>query len=632
MEPKTIEVKGAREHNLKNVSLSLPRNKLICFTGVSGSGKSSFAFDTLYAEGRRRYIESLSAYARQFLGQLTKPDADQITGLSPSISIQQKTSGWNPRSTVGTITQIHDFLRVLFARVGKQHCPDCDKPIVAQTRDQIVRRILDLPDESRIAVIAPVIRGQKGEYRDLFEDMLKKGYARARVDGQIMALTDDPNLERNRKHNIEIVIDRLVIREKDRSRLADAVDQALTLGEGTLIVQPLDEMDAPDQPGRKRKKISRSPGDLLLSSKYACPECGRSFEPPSPQMFSFNSPVGMCHQCEGLGTRFDFDEDLLVPDPKKSFLNLAVAPMRTKIGKWRKHIYQGVAEHLGIDLKTPWKDLAKSARDALLYGTGNAHISFQWKTRRWSWKHGGEYEGVVAELREKYKKATSPMVRSYFEKFMRQSICSACHGGRYNPQASHVYLGRKTLVDIGRMSIGDCAEFFRSLKLDKIDAYIAADALKEITGRLRFLEDVGLHYLTLDRSAPTLSGGESQRIRLASQIGAGLVSVLYILDEPSIGLHPRDNDRLLDSLERLRDMGNTVIVVEHDEDTMRRADHIVDFGPGPGVRGGEVVAEGDMKTILHANRSITGKYLSQKEKIDIPQTRRPVTPPKGGEK
>ena len=613
MEPKTIEVKGAREHNLRNVSITLPRNRLIVFTGVSGSGKSSFAFDTLYAEGQRRYVESLSSYARQFLGQLAKPDVDAITGLSPAISIGQRTSGWNPRSTVATITQIHDYLRVLYARIGRQHCPQCGQPITAQTRRQIAGRILSLPAGSRVLILAPVIRGQKGEFREFFADMLKQGFARARVDGAILQLADDPHLERNRRHDIEVVVDRLQISESVGPRLAEAVETALQLGEGTLIVQDV---------GGDRSR--RGGSDLLLSSRYACTSCGLSFEPPSPQMFSFNSPTGMCLECDGLGTRFDFDPDLLVPDPRKSFLKLAIEPMRTRIGRWRRHVYRGVANHVGFDLATPWGKLPQKARDALLYGTGDAHITFEWRWSGGVWRHGGTFAGVMAELREKHRKAKSSFVRAYYEKYMRQTVCPACNGARLNPQALAVRLGDKTIQELLAMPIADAQQFFDKMKLKAVEQVIAEEALKEVRARLRFLTDVGLHYLTLDRTAPTLAGGESQRIRLASQIGSGLVGVLYILDEPSVGLHARDNRRLLDSLERLRDMGNTVIVVEHDEETMRTADHIVDFGPGPGIRGGKVVAEGGIARIMRAKSSITGRYLRGAEEIEVPKHRRPV--------
>lgn len=613
MEPRTITVKGAREHNLKSVSLTLPQSKLICFTGVSGSGKSSLAFDTLFAEGQRRYLESLSSYARQFLGQLPKPDVDQITGLSPAISIQQKTSGWNPRSTVGTITQIHDYLRVLFARVGRQHCTKCGQPIRAQSREQIIERVLELPTGTKASILAPVVRGQKGEYRDLFTDLIKQGYARARVDGQTVALSEAPSLARNIRHNIEAVIDRLTLTTNVRPRLAEAVENALRLGDGTLIVQT--------------EATSGEPTDLLLSSHYACSKCDVSFEPPSPQLLSFNSPQGMCLTCDGMGTTFDFDPELLVPDPRKSFFRYAIDPMRFwgRMGRWRRHIYRGVARHVGFDLDAPWEKLPKKAKDALLYGLGDTHVTFEWKWAGGVHRHGGTFAGALAELREKHRRSKSDFVRQYYEKFMRKSPCPSCHGARLNPQALAVKIADRNINDLCSLSIREAGGFFENVTLTPTEQVIARDVLKEIRGRLTFLCDVGLDYLSLERTAPTLSGGESQRIRLASQIGAGLVGVLYILDEPSIGLHHRDNRRLLDSLCKLRDMGNTVIVVEHDEQTMRTADQIVDFGPGPGVRGGEVVAQGNLDDLMRSKRSVTGSFLRGDEKIDVPSARRPVT-------
>ena len=638
MEPRTITVKGAREHNLQGVSLTIPRGKLVCFTGVSGSGKSSFAFDTLFAEGQRRYLESLSSYARQFLGQLAKPDVDQITGLSPAIAIQQKTGGWNPRSTVGTITQIHDYLRVLFARVGRQHCTGCGRPISAQSREQIIARILDMPEGTMALILAPVVRGQKGEYRDLFDDMIRQGYARARVDGEVVALAEAPKLSRNIRHNIEIVVDRLSLSQGVRSRLAESVEAALKLGDGALIVQtfsgePDSAADARGKPVGKKsstrhgagKGVTRSSSsDLLLSSHYACPACDLSFEPPTPQLLSFNSPSGMCLTCDGLGTTYDFDPALLVPNPRKSFLNLAIEPMRTRIGKWRRHVYRGVAAHVGFELKTPWGKLPEKAKRALLYGLGDTHVTYEWRWSGGVWRHGGTFQGIIADLRDKHRKAKSPMVRAYYEKYMRKATCPDCGGARLNAQALAVRFGGANLNDVASMSITDASAFFDALTLGETEQVIARDVLKEIRGRLAFLRDVGLEYLTLDRAAPTLSGGESQRIRLASQIGAGLVGVMYILDEPSIGLHARDNQRLLESLCRLRDMGNTVIVVEHDEQTMRTADEIVDFGPGPGVRGGHVVAHGDIEKIRASKRSITGAYLRCDEEIETPEKRRPV--------
>ena len=655
MESRTITVKGAREHNLKNISLTLPQGKLICFTGVSGSGKSSFAFDTLFAEGQRRYLESLSSYARQFLGQLAKPAVDQITGLSPAISIQQKTSGWNPRSTVGTITQVHDYLRVLFARVGRQHCPKCGEAITAQSREQIIARILEFPAGTKALLLAPVVRGQKGEYRDLFEDMIKQGSVRARVDGEVSSLSEPPVLARNMRHNIEIVVDRLTVAPSERARLAEAVEAALKLGSGALIVQtvaeaegdnprraildtarvetrvpPVREAEASRRPKPAAQATSRGPApaarELLLSSHYACPRCDVSFEPPSPQLFSFNSPQGMCLTCEGMGTTFDFDPDLLVPDPKKKFFKYAIDPMRFwgRMGRWRRHLYRGVAKHVGFDIEQPWGKLPPKAKEALLYGLGDQHVTYEWRWSGGTWRHGGTFAGVLAELREKHRKAQSGFVREYYEKFMRKARCTACGGARLNEQALSVRIGGRGIHEVSGMSIRDARGFFDGLELGPTESVIARDVLKEICGRLQFLCDVGLDYLALDRTAPTLSGGESQRIRLASQIGAGLVGVLYVLDEPSIGLHARDNQKLLESLCRLRDMGNTVIVVEHDEQTMRAADEIVDFGPGPGVRGGEVVAKGSLAQVAKSRRSITGKYLRGAEQIEVPQRRRPV--------
>jgi excinuclease ABC subunit A len=613
MEPQTIAISGAREHNLRNLSLELPRNRLICFTGVSGSGKSSLAFDTLYAEGQRRYLESLSSYARQFLGQLAKPDVDQITGLSPSISIQQKTGAWNPRSTVATVTQIHDYLRVLYARVGTQHCPQCDRPISAQSREQIIAQVLASLGGRAVLVLAPVVRGQKGEFRDLFEELIRKGYVRARIDGEVFKLAEAPALGKNLRHDIEVVVDRLTVGPETRSRLAEAVDNALQVGEQTVLVARQS-----DSPGES------AGGELLLSSQHACTKCRLSFEPLSPQLFSFNSPAGMCLTCDGLGTRFDFDPELLVPDPKRSFLNRAIEPVRTPIGRWRRHIYEGVARKVGFDLRTPWHKLPARAQRALLYGTGDEHITFEWKWRGGIWRHGGTFKGVIAELGERYKRAKSKFVRAYYEKYMRKTVCPDCGGRRLNAQARAVRVGGKALPEVEGLSVAAAVEFFAGLELPPVQQSIAEEVLKEIRARLEFLADVGLEYLTLDRSAPSLSGGESQRIRLAGQIGSGLVGVLYVLDEPSIGLHARDNRRLLDSLLRLRDAGNTVIVVEHDEETMRSADLIVDFGPGPGVRGGEVVSVGTVGELEVCDRSLTGKYLSGREEIPVPRQRRPV--------
>jgi excinuclease ABC subunit A len=657
MDSTNIIIRGAREHNLQNIHLELPRNQLIVFTGVSGSGKSSLAFDTLYAEGQRRYVESLSSYARQFLGQLQKPDVDYLAGLSPSISIQQKTAGKNPRSTVGTVTEIHDYLRVLYARVGQGHCTICDRPITAQSREQILNRILALPEGTKFLVLAPVVRGQKGEYKDLFQDMLKRGYLRARVDGQIVRLTDDLKLDRRIKHNIEVVVDRLKIDGKVRPRLAEAVEQALNLAEGNIVVASDEEEKNTKYEERRAKsekeaidpssfalRSSHFDSDLVLSAHYACTHCNKSYEPPSPQMFSFNSPHGMCLDCDGLGTRYSFDPDLLVPDPTKSFYDGAipiVGPLRG-MGRWRKHIFEGVAKTFDIDVKKPWADLPDEHKNILLQGTGDRHIAFEWKVRGGNiWKHGGTWEGIVPQLLSSFKKTAAGPRRFQLEKCMRVMRCPTCNGFRLNAQARAVRVGGKTIIETEGMPIGDLAMWIAAggeaspvatppaatleAALDPVQMHIASEVLKEIRARVSFLLNVGLHYLSLDRTAPTLSGGEAQRIRLAGQIGSGLVGVLYILDEPSIGLHPRDNDRLLRSLEKLRDMGNTVLVVEHDEDTMRAADHIVDFGPGPGVRGGHVVAAGSYADIVKTTGSVTGQYLSGKKEIAIPKQRRKPT-------
>ena len=677
-----IVIRGAREHNLRNVSLTLPRNKLIVMTGVSGSGKSSLAFDTLYAEGQRRYVESLSSYARQFLGQMPKPEVDSITGLAPSISIQQKSSGRNPRSTVGTITEIYDYLRVLFARVGQGCCPQCERPITAQTVDQILESLARLPSGRRFMVLAPVVSRQKGEYRDLFEDLLKQGFLRARVNGDIVHLTENLQLDRQMRHNIEVVVDRLSAGTGGRQRLAEALENAVRLSGGSVIISQ--EGDAPvtaSAPGRgKRHALEQTPTapatETLFSTHYACTHCGISYEPPSPQLFSFNSPQGMCVACQGLGIRHDFDQSLLIPDETKSLQQgaiLLLGPIRS-LGRWRKHIYVGVAKALEADhglepdslLTTPWNELPAAVRKQFLLGMGDRHVTYSWKHAGGTWKHGGTYEGYFPELMDAYRKAKNPMRRRQLEKYMQVVPCRVCAGTRLNQQARSVRVttgnrewsqitapaatvspsaatnsrrrgtkqaapvvatverpGCLSLTEVCALSIAEAAEFFQSLKLDATGLFIAEEILKEIRGRLGFLLRCGLNYLTLDRTAPTLSGGETQRIRLAGQIGCGLVGVVYILDEPSIGLHPRDNARLLQSLLDLRDLGNTVIVVEHDEETIRAADHIIDFGPGPGVRGGEVVAAGQLADIQRATRSSTGRFLSGQDQIAVPAQRRP---------
>ncbi|MBS0210516.1 MAG: excinuclease ABC subunit UvrA, partial [Planctomycetes bacterium] len=662
-----IVIKGAREHNLRGVDLVLPRNKLICLTGVSGSGKSSLAFDTLYAEGQRRYVESLSSFARQFIGQMPKPDVELISGLSPSISISQKTSGQNPRSTVGTITEIYDYLRVLYARCGHGHCPNCNRRITAQTREQIIARVAALEVGTKFSLLAPLVKAQKGEFRDLFEELLKEGFVRARVDGTVVSLNDALSLDRQMRHDIEVVIDRLTAGSDIRARLAEAVELALKLGKGNLVValdageasraaaaeerpeEAATEVNDEAPPATSRGRTprgarARSKDDLYLSAHYACTHCNLSFEPPTPQLFSFNSPQGMCPTCMGLGEVFSFVPELLIPDASRSFMQgcFELIGSWRDLGRWRKHIFEGVAATLerqhqlesGTVLETAWEELPAEIRQQLLYGTDDLHITFTWKHGGGVHKYGGKFEGIIPELMGKYSQSKSGMQLRQLEKYMRTMGCGQCQGTRLNPQARAVTIATKSaafadrptrsLPEVCDFAVSEAVEFFGELDLDRTSQIVAAEVLKEIRGRLGFLLNVGLDYLTLSRTAPTLSGGESQRIRLAGQIGCGLVGVLYILDEPSIGLHPRDNDRLLATLEQLRDLGNTVVVVEHDEDTMRNADHLVDFGPGPGVRGGEVVAEGDATAIAKASRSLTGDFLSGRRKIEIPSQRRPI--------
>ncbi len=634
-----IIIQGAREHNLRDVDLVLPRNELICLTGVSGSGKSSLAFDTLFAEGQRRYVESLSTFARQFLGQMPKPDVDHISGLSPSISIAQKSAGSNPRSTVGTITEIYDFLRVLYARVGQGHCPQCQRPITAQSREQIIARIMSQPSKTKFLILAPVVRGQKGEFRDLSADLLKRGFIRARVDGQVVQLADDLSLDRQMRHNIEVVVDRLTLSSSVRSRLAEAVETALKVGDGSLIVVP-DAGSSATTPAARGK--SQHSTDILFSADYACNHCGKSFLPPTPQLFSFNSPQGMCYECDGLGQMFSFDPAKLITSPEKSLAQGCIELLGTwkDLGRWKRHIYKGVADTIerkqelaaGTLLETAWEELTSAQQQIWLWGTGDEHITFTWRGGKNSQKYGGTFDGLIPELLEKYRGAKSKSLLAKLEKFMNVIGCPDCGGERLNPQACAVTLvsshpefaddPARSLPAVSDLSIEAAQKFFSGLELDATGQKIAAEVLKEIRGRLGFLTNVGLDYLSLNRTAPTLSGGETQRIRLAGQIGCGLVGVLYILDEPSIGLHPRDNDRLLDTLKRLRDLGNTVVVVEHDEDTMRAADRIIDFGPGPGIRGGEVVASGSVAQVCQAKRSVTGAYLSGKRQIAVPETRR----------
>lgn len=633
-----IIIKGAREHNLCDVDLVLPRNQLICLTGVSGSGKSSLAFDTLYAEGQRRYVESLSSFARQFLGQMPKPDVDLISGLSPSISISQKSSGNNPRSTVGTITEIYDYLRVLFARVGKGYCPRCNNPITAQTRDQIIASILQLPAGTKFAVLAPLVRNQKGEFKDLFIDLLKRGFVRVRVDGEIRSLSDEIKLDRQMRHHIEVVIDRLSAKTSQRGRIAESVELALGVGEGNLVVAIED--DSPTGASAKTQKPQAN--DRIYSADYACTPCGVSFSPPTPQLFSFNSPQGMCNECDGLGRLMTFDPRLLVPDESLSFKQGAIVTVGKwkDLGRWRRHIYQGVADTIerhheltpGTMLESPWNKLDKKLIKFWLAGTGEQHITYTWRGGNRPMKYGGTYEGIIPELHARYRSLKSAPKRRQLEEYMDNIHCSSCGGQRLNDQARFIKLKtsaadfndspERSLPEVCNLTITDAIDFISNLQLTDTEQFVAAEAVKEIRNRLGFLLNVGLDYLTLDRTAPTLSGGESQRIRLAGQIGSGLVGVLYILDEPSIGLHARDNQRLIGTLQKLRDQGNTVLVVEHDEDTMWAADHVIDFGPGPGVHGGQVVAEGKPEVVSTSEKSVTGQYLSGAKSIAIPSKRR----------
>lgn len=657
MDNATIEVRGAREHNLRDINISLPRNQLIVFTGVSGSGKSSMAFDTLYAEGQRRYLESLSSYARQFIGQLPKPNVDYIGGLSPAISISQKSTSGNPRSTVGTITEIYDFLRVLYARVATGFCPKCQIPIQSQTRDQIIAQLQALREADEYLILAPLIRGQKGEHRELFESLQRQGHARVRVNGLLCRLSAVPPLERQQKHYIDVVITRFAPTKTARSVIADGVTEALKLGESTIIIAPWDEQSeqlhphvldesehaaaSESQPVRKRGKRRSSgqvAGDLVLSSQYACPACGYSSLPPTPGLLSFNSPAGMCNVCEGLGEQFTFAPELLVPDPTRSLRRGAIELLGpwNDLGRWQRHQLLSVAESIekthGLQpaesLTAPWQDLPVHVREEWLFGTGERHITFTWRGGNRPMKYGGAFEGIVAQLMDQYRNAKSPASRKRFEKYMDKRGCNTCGGSRLNRTARHLKLrgslgseGNSTWLNLPQLCdlpIDGCLDFLMRLELSELEQRIAIEALREITSRLHFLIHVGLDYLCLSRSAPTLSGGEAQRIRLASQIGSGLVGVLYVLDEPSIGLHSRDNERLIQSLKKLRDLGNSLIVVEHDEDTIRAADLIVDFGPGPGERGGFITVCGDLNSLAKHPQSLTGKFLSGQEKIPVP--------------
>jgi excinuclease ABC subunit A len=610
-EPDHIIVKGAREHNLKSVSLEIPKKQLVVFTGVSGSGKSSLAFDTLYAEGQRRYVESLSSYARQFLGQMEKPRYDTIRGLSPTISIEQKAASNNPRSTVGTITEVHDYLRVLYASIGMQHCPSCGRQVGKQTAQQIVEAILALPEGSRILVLAPLVQNRKGEYRELLGDVARRGFSRVRVDGMIHALTDRLALDKKLKHDIELVVDRLVVKEGVEGRLTDSVETALREGKGTLIVADADK-EQKVGPGIDPEEYKRH--DRFFSETNACHTCGLSFSELAPQNFSFNSPLGSCTECQGLGTRAEMDPDLIIPDPSLTIREGAVEPWASGMEKgegWTFEFVEHLSRSLGLDLDTPWAKLSKRDREVVLNGNeGQPRTRIVW-------------EGVLNQLYRRFKSTGSEAMRRYYMRYFSDKPCPACEGERLKPESRAVKVRGRGIVDLSRLTIVDAHRWLAELSLGGNEARIADELLKEIKNRLKFLLDVGLGYLTLDRPGPSLSGGESQRIRLASQMGSELTGVIYILDEPSIGLHQRDNGKLLATLKRLRDIGNSVIVVEHDEETMEEADWLVDFGPGAGAHGGEVVSQGTPAEVKADPRSLTGAYLSGRAEIPVPPRRRP---------
>ena len=603
-----IVIKGARAHNLKNVDLTIPRDQLVVFTGVSGSGKSSLAFDTIYAEGQRRYVESLSSYARQFLGQMEKPDVDLIEGLSPAISIDQKTTSHNPRSTVGTVTEIYDYLRLLYARIGIPHCPKCGKEIKKQTIDQIVDRIMELPERTKLQLLAPVVRGRKGEHVKLLEDAKKSGYVRVRVDGILYDLSEKIELEKNKKHNIEIVVDRLMVKEGMQMRLTESIETASALSGGLLIVD-----------------VNQGEDELLFSQSFSCPDCGVDLMEIEPRMFSFNNPSGACPTCTGLGMQMKFDEQLIVPNEELSIMQGAItAPGYNSVnarGSMSKVLFDALAAKYVFSLETPFKDLPRKIKDIIFYGT-KEKLRITYSNVRGTGTYDYAFEGVINTLQRRYNE-TSEAMRAEFEEYMTNIECPDCHGKRLRPEVLAITVNGKNISEVTELSIGKMQEFFQSLTLTERENMIAERILKEIHARVGFLIDVGLEYLTLSRTAGTLSGGESQRIRLATQIGSGLVGVVYILDEPSIGLHQRDNDKLLATLKHLRDIGNSLIVVEHDEDTMRAADFVVDIGPGAGRGGGEIVAAGSVEEIMAVERSVTGAYLSGRKKIEVPKERRP---------
>ena len=604
----SIIIKGAKEHNLKDINIEIPRDKLVVITGLSGSGKSSLAFDTLYAEGQRRYVESLSSYARQFLGLMEKTDVESIEGLSPAISIDQKTTSRNPRSTVGTVTEIYDYIRLLYARIGVPYCPNCGKKIEKQTIDQIIDSVMSLEEGTRIQVLAPVVRGKKGEYTKLLQDFQKEGFVRVRVDGEVYELTDDIEIDRKKKHNIELVVDRLVVKEEIRTRLTESVETALKYANNLVVI---------DIPGDK---------EILYSQNYACPDCNISIEELTPRMFSFNNPFGACPTCTGIGYLMKMDEDLIVPDKNKTLydgIKAFGASTMKKGDTMAKMYFESIAKHYGLEIKdVPIKKLPRWFLEKILYGTGDEAIDFEYTSYAGTRKFTSPFEGVLPTLDRRYNETKSQGMRDFYEMYMSESACQTCHGARLKKESLSVKVGDKNINELTDMSIDKIKDFLNSLQLNNKDKMIADQILKELNKRLQFLLDVGLEYLTLSRSAGSLSGGEAQRIRLATQIGSGLTGVLYILDEPSIGLHQRDNEKLLATLRKLRDLGNTVLVVEHDEDTMYAADQIIDIGPGAGVHGGKVIAQGTAEEIKLVPESITGQYLSGKKQILVPKKRR----------
>jgi excinuclease ABC subunit A len=605
-----LVVRGAREHNLKNVSIELPRDALVVFTGLSGSGKSSLAFDTIFAEGQRRYVESLSAYARQFLGQMDKPDVDFIEGLSPAVSIDQKSTNRNPRSTVGTITEVYDYLRLLFARAGRPHCPNCGKAVTRQSPQQIVDQILELPPTTKFQVLAPVIRARKGEFVELFSDLITQGYSRARVDGEVIQLSEAPKLKKQEKHTIEVVIDRLTAKAESKTRLTDSIETALRLASGIVV------LDFVDSKGADKERT--------YSEHLACHDCELSFEELEPRSFSFNSPFGACVECSGIGTKKEVDEDLIIPDDSISINEGAIAPWSGgQSSDYFLRLLEALAKDLPFSLDTPWKKISAKAREAILNGY-EYEIKMKYKGRYGARNYTTGFEGVIPFIHRRHEETDSDYSRDKYEAYMREISCEKCNGARLKPEVLAVTIGGKNISQICELSIADCATFLKQIKLNKREAQIAERVMKEVNARLGFLLDVGLDYLSLARPAGSLSGGEAQRIRLATQIGSGLVGVLYVLDEPSIGLHQRDNKRLIETLTRLRNLGNTLIVVEHDEETIRTADWIVDIGPGAGEHGGKVVVSGSYEDLIASKESITGAYLSGRKSIAIPKNRRPI--------